>query len=260
MPNRAEFEALRAAPGATPLEAALAVARLLEPDTDAGAVRAQCLALGERCGAFLAQTGRTAAAVGRFFVAEGYRGADANYYSLDNSRIDRVLQTRRGIPITLAILYLEAARCCGLPAAGVNFPGHFLVRIGDTILDPWFGEVLDGAARERRLAGAGVGAGAFADATSAGMALRMLANVRGVLVDAGELARALEVVDCQLALEPAAPALLVEQAGLWERLGGIPQAIAALRAARAALAPRERPAALEEWLERLTAGGTAALH
>jgi regulator of sirC expression with transglutaminase-like and TPR domain len=60
-----------------------------------------------------------------------------------------VIRTRRGIPITLAVLWLELALGLGLHASGVGFPGHFLVKVrlpfpheGQVVLDPFTGDSL----------------------------------------------------------------------------------------------------------------------
>ncbi|GAB4821664.1 hypothetical protein N2152v2_008710 [Parachlorella kessleri] len=57
----------------------------------------------------------------------GFRGNKEDYYSPDNSCINRVLELRTGIPITLALVYMEVARRVGLPMLGVNIPGHFFI-------------------------------------------------------------------------------------------------------------------------------------
>lgn len=80
----------------------------------------------------------------------GFAGNPDQYYTVDNSYLDCVLSTRRGIPITLAVVYLEVAGRLGLAAEGINFPGHFLVRLTDgeqagaepLLLDPFAGRVL----------------------------------------------------------------------------------------------------------------------
>lgn len=61
------------------------------------------------------------------FGTLGFAGNEARYYDPDNSFINRVIDTRRGIPVTLSILFLLVARRLGLPAYGVGAPGHFLV-------------------------------------------------------------------------------------------------------------------------------------
>jgi regulator of sirC expression with transglutaminase-like and TPR domain len=80
------------------------------------------------------------------FEQEGFSGNSENYSDPLNSFLDAVLETRKGIPITLAIVYLEVAQRLGLLSAGVGFPGHFLVKVytesGEVIVDPFFGEIL----------------------------------------------------------------------------------------------------------------------
>ena len=81
-----------------------------------------------------------------FFKDLGFRGNLNNYYDPDNSYIHLVLSTRMGIPISLAIVWLELAESLDLTAHGVPFPGHFLCKVslseGQVILDPFTGESL----------------------------------------------------------------------------------------------------------------------
>ncbi|MEM9185049.1 MAG: transglutaminase-like domain-containing protein [Planctomycetota bacterium] len=64
------------------------------------------------------------------FDVVGFRGAEAeDYYSPGNSYLPRVLQTRRGIPITLVLVYRAVAAPLGLRVEGVNAPGHFLAAL-----------------------------------------------------------------------------------------------------------------------------------
>ncbi len=81
-----------------------------------------------------------------FFRDMGFGGNVNHYYDPDNSHINVVLRTRRGIPITLAVLWLELAQGLGLSARGVNFPGHFMVKVnlpkGQVVIDPFTGQSL----------------------------------------------------------------------------------------------------------------------
>lgn len=72
----------------------------------------------------------------------GFRGNVENYYDPANSHLDRVLATRSGIPITLAVVTMAVGRRCGVPLAGVGMPGHFLVR--DTTAEAVFVDAFDG--------------------------------------------------------------------------------------------------------------------
>ena len=79
-------------------------------------------------------------ALGQYlFERIGFAGHTDDYYNPDNSFLNRVLETRRGIPITLSLLYLETARRLGLSCYGVGLPGHFLVGLAelDLYLDPF---------------------------------------------------------------------------------------------------------------------------
>src|SRR6516162_3810308 len=57
-----------------------------------------------------------------------FAGNEVNYEDPRNSFLNEVLDRRTGIPITLAMVYIEVARRAGVHVEGVNFPGHFLVR------------------------------------------------------------------------------------------------------------------------------------
>lgn len=81
----------------------------------------------------------------RYVMAEkfGYRGDQESYDDLRNADLAEVIQRRRGLPVALSILYMHAARSLGWRVEGLNFPGHFVIRLyGDrqaVILDPFAG-------------------------------------------------------------------------------------------------------------------------
>lgn len=81
-----------------------------------------------------------------FFRELSFAGNINNYYEPDNSYLNAVLRTRRGIPISLAVLWMELAQGIGLDARGVGFPGHFMVKIslpkGQVVMDPFSGHSL----------------------------------------------------------------------------------------------------------------------
>ena len=86
-------------------------------------------------------------ALNQFFFRDlNFSGNVNDYYDPDNSYLNAVLKTRRGIPITLAVLWLELALGLGLNARGVAFPGHFMVKInlpkGQVVIDPFTGQSL----------------------------------------------------------------------------------------------------------------------
>ena len=89
------------------------------------------------------------------FQLEGFSGNTTDYSNPLNSFLDSVLESRKGIPITLSIIYIEVARRLMLDSSGVGFPGHFLVKVladGDEIIvDPFFGRTLSQDDCQKRL-------------------------------------------------------------------------------------------------------------
>ena len=69
----------------------------------------------------------------------GFRGNSDDYYSIRNSLLPCVIDSRRGIPTSLALIYLFVGRRAGLSIAGVDLPGHFLVRYQGRLFDPFEG-------------------------------------------------------------------------------------------------------------------------
>ncbi len=65
------------------------------------------------------------------------RGNEDEYYRYENSLLSSVIDTRLGIPISLALIYILVGRRAGIAIDGVGLPGHFLVRHGDVIFDPF---------------------------------------------------------------------------------------------------------------------------
>jgi regulator of sirC expression with transglutaminase-like and TPR domain len=90
-----------------------------------------------------------------FFQELGFAGNVNDYYASANSYLHDVLRTRRGIPISLAVLYIELATQIGLTARGVSFPGHFLVKVkmpqGEVVIDPFTGQSLSRDELDERL-------------------------------------------------------------------------------------------------------------
>lgn len=131
-------------------EAALSLAQDAYPDLDFQGALADIDELALRLKRRLpdnASLTEKISALNRFFFRElGFAGNLNDYYDPDNSHLNVVLKRRRGIPISLAVLYLEIGEQVGVPVRGVSFPGHFLLRItlpeGDVMLDPTTGQSL----------------------------------------------------------------------------------------------------------------------
>lgn len=132
-----------------------------------------------------------------FFYQElGFAGNLNDYYNPDNSYLHKVLETRRGIPISLALIYIEIAQQIGLDVKGVSFPGHFLMKLsvksGDIILDPFNGASLSREDIEERLEpffinGRGPKdpplASYLADASARTILVRMLRNLKALFAE-----------------------------------------------------------------------------
>jgi regulator of sirC expression with transglutaminase-like and TPR domain len=132
------------------LEAAASIAQDEEPNLDVQNVLATCDALLIRLKRRVkaeADPMRKLSVLNQFFYTElGFSGNVNNFYAPENSYINEVLQSRRGIPISIAVIWLELAQALDLQAEGVSFPGHFLVKVnlpeGLVVLDPLTGESL----------------------------------------------------------------------------------------------------------------------
>jgi regulator of sirC expression with transglutaminase-like and TPR domain len=76
-------------------------------------------------------------------IAEGLGGNVDDYDNPDNSFVNRVLDTRRGIPVSLSVIWMEVGRRAGLEVVGVGIPGHFLVYAAGQLVDPFhYGEAI----------------------------------------------------------------------------------------------------------------------
>jgi regulator of sirC expression with transglutaminase-like and TPR domain len=132
------------------LEAAASLAQDEEPTLDVQQVLDDVARLVKRVKARMPEAAddltRLAILTQVFYKDLGF-GMNANdYYAPENSYIFDVLRTRRGIPISLAVIWLELAQALDLQAQGISFPGHFLVKValegGLVVLDPLTGESL----------------------------------------------------------------------------------------------------------------------
>lgn len=156
------------------------------------------------------------AALNGYLVDElGFRGNVGDYNDPRNSFLNDVLARRTGIPISLALVWIEVARRIDFPLSGVGFPGHFLVKyaldgaVGDDIyLDPFHGGAIVSPAELReRVAVHFAGRLAFAEhylgaITQKQLLTRMLQNLKGIYHQRNDARRLLAVVDYLLLIAP----------------------------------------------------------
>ncbi|HET7219112.1 MAG TPA: transglutaminase-like domain-containing protein [Vicinamibacterales bacterium] len=266
----AELEQALNAPGEDLAPAALAIARVEYPSLDA----APYLDLLERMGEDAsARIGRPAAgnfeetvrAFNEFFYDElGFAGNRERYDDPRNSFLNEVLTRRTGIPISLAVVYLEVSRRAGLRIAGVNFPGHFLLRgaLPDrgaapargraevVIVDPFHSGALLSENDCRELLRQHVGDAAAFDrtllepATRAEIVIRMLVNLKRLYVRMRSFPQARFISDLLLAVDPSAIVELRDRGLLAYHLQDFAGALRDLEA-YLRLLPRQRPASDE---------------
>ncbi|MEM8678519.1 MAG: transglutaminase-like domain-containing protein [Planctomycetota bacterium] len=116
------------------LRAAIAISMHEWPDTNVAEVERAIGSLASRIRSRVHGAGRSALLAHlheEFFEKQGFRGAKRNYYAAENSYLPGVLARKRGIPISLSLIYCVVARRIGLRADGINAPGHFLVQVQD---------------------------------------------------------------------------------------------------------------------------------
>ncbi len=150
----------------------------------------------------------------------GFQGNSGQYYNPDNSFLNRVLETRAGIPITLSLLFLEVARRLGLRCSGVGLPGHFIVGLDDTgeYLDPFnSGATLSledcRALVSRMFAGSLEWQDTFlAPYTKRDILFRILNNLKAVYMQNREYKKAVGVIQRMTIINPGEPSLYQEQA------------------------------------------------
>lgn len=147
---------------------------------------------------------------GLLFDEEGFRGNLEDYYDPRNSFLNDVLDRRTGIPITLSTLYIEVGRRAGLRVEGVGLPGHFVVRVRGTLVDPFHGgAVLSEQDCQKRLDRIYGGRLRLDETMLAAcerktILARTLRNLKAIYTKAGDFARALNVVELLLRVEPGA--------------------------------------------------------
>jgi regulator of sirC expression with transglutaminase-like and TPR domain len=175
-----------------------------------------------------------------FFRDMGFGGNVNNYYDPDNSYLNAVLRTRRGIPISLAVLWLELAQGLGLKARGVNFPGHFMIKInlpnGQVVIDPFTGQSLSREDLSERLEpykrrnglvdDFDVPVGLYLQAASPREILaRMLRNLKEIHRTQEDWLRLVSVLDRLIVLQPEAWAEYRDRGLAWAELGDVRRAV-----------------------------------
>src|SRR5579862_4599955 len=224
-------------------EAALALASFERPRVGLARYRQHLATLARDVarhpGAAGALPQRAAALNEIVLLKHGYSGDELTYDDLQNANLMRVVDRRKGLPVTLGILYLHAARAQGWDSVGLAFPGHFLIRLAAgaerLILDPFHGGRVCDAASLRELLKAMAGHEIeltpehYAPVADRDVLLRLQNNLKSRLLQAGSHERALQVVETMLLLAPDLAELWHESGLLNARLGNMRAATQALQ-------------------------------
>jgi regulator of sirC expression with transglutaminase-like and TPR domain len=175
--------------------------------------------------------GRARALSDHLFDRLGFCGNVDDFYDPRNSFLCDVLDRRIGIPISLSVLYLETARRVGVLAQGVNFPGHFLVRVATEdawlFLDPFSGgraltpADLEELLRKTTSPDAVLEPSIIAAASKRQILSRMLVNLAGIYGRNGDLPHSLDVLERLHILEPSNPRIARDLEQLRERVVGL---------------------------------------
>ena len=154
---------------------------------------------------------------------------------MQNANLLRVIDRRKGLPVALGILYLHVGRAQGWPMTGLNFPGHFLIRLGDggerVVLDPFHAGIERPVGQMRELLKAVAGPDAelrpehWAAVDDRDILLRLQNNIKLRHLRGDSVGRALEVLEGMLLIAPG-DAMLWREAGLLNaRIGNLAAAI-----------------------------------
>lgn len=239
-------------------DAALHLAALDHPGISLGRYQNYGLTLATRVRAHLhdlIQAGaeddaRTHLAALKFVLhdSDGFTGDNETYDDLQNADLIRVIDRRKGLPVALAILYLHAAKGAGIACVGLNFPGHFLLRVetpGQMIIfDPFADCTVVGAPDLRALIkrvngpNAELQADFYAPLNGRGILTRLQNNLKLRLIGDEEYPSALRVVERMRLVDPTEYRLLLDQGVLLAKLGQPQAAITALETYLGHLPPR----------------------
>jgi len=220
----------------------LVLASIEHGDIDAEPILDTLAAMGHEASRRLALVegaeDRIAALNDYLFEDLGFHGNEAHYDDPRNSFINDVLVRRAGIPISLAVLYMDVGRRAGLRLEGVNFPGHFLVRAPaegphrpDLLLDVFHGGAILRESDCQRLLERHAGgevvltAEALATADTRQTLIRMATNLKRLYVRSRSFPQALDVTHLLVALDEHATVELRDRGLLAYQLKRFPEAL-----------------------------------
>lgn len=196
------------------------------------------------------------------FDEEKFTGNPADYYNPNNSYLNRVMDSRIGIPITLSVLYLGVAERLNLSCYGVGMPGHFLVALKDLglFLDPFHSGQLLSAADCRRLAQDMFGPNFawtdeyLAPCPSKLIIYRMLNNLRQIHLHKRDYGRHASAVEKMLLVDSTVSGLYLELAQSQVHKGETEAALRSLQRLKESPASQKERDVADELIEILLRG------
>jgi regulator of sirC expression with transglutaminase-like and TPR domain len=226
-------------------ETALALAMCRQGNTDLTWYRSHLRTLGDDVGTYYAAEVEPygvdpAVKALSTVISElhGYHGDQLTYDDRQNADLIRVIDRRKGLPVSLGLIYMHAARAQGWSISGLNFPGHFLVRLdieGErAVLDPFAGgAVLSPMDLKEKYIGmlgdrASFGPSRYRPVSDRDVLLRLQNNLKLRYLRDDRPDRALNVLETMLKIAPDRPFLLREAALMKAELQMTGEAIAAL--------------------------------
>lgn len=196
--------------------AALLIARLDNEELDVDFYRGELDRLARMVRARLPKDAAPQAAVAELnkflFQERGFHGSRGDYYSRSNSYLNEVLDDREGLPITLAVVYIEIARRLDLRVVGVPLPGHFIVRhepkgSAAQLIDVFEGKIItrkEAEAKVKAITEREPAESDFAAVTKQALIVRMLHNLINVAEREKDGSSMLRYLDAILAVDPQA--------------------------------------------------------
>jgi len=218
--------------------AALLIARMSYPHLNETVYRRYLSELTGRLRSRLNETDRPVAMIEKLnrilFEEEGFRGNRHNYFDPDNSFINRVVDRKLGIPITLSLIYTEVGKKAGMNLSGIALPVHFITALfyesGRTLIDPFNqGEILSEEECRSMVRGRLGEEKAFDtrrlnSARPKEILIRMLRNLKGIYLQTNNDMKAFQMLHWILTLDPDSKAELRERGLLYEALGNTDRA------------------------------------
>ncbi len=198
------------------------------------------------------------------FETERYAGDSENYDDPQNANLLHVINRRAGLPVSIGILYIHAARAAGYNITGLAFPGHFLLRITEgaarLIVDPFHGGQALEAGHLRDLLKQFMGADAelsprhHAPVGNRDILLRLLNNIKTRALKGNDTARAIEILERMVLFAPGIATVWQELGILSAHMGNLRQAMDALETFLDFAPPQDEEREAESLLNKIKAG------